>query len=351
MNKVARILFARRGRALLLAALLLPAVPAAPASPQPPSPAGQEADLPSFGETFSVGYVLVPVIVRAGSGYARGLDAGDFGLSVDGRPVPIESFEPRADAPASLVFLQDLSGSMGNSGKLAASREAVGYFLDRAQQGDEFAVASFSGGEQRVEVPFTGEVGAVRQAVDAWEAYGTTALHDAVAAVPGISAAGRNAKRFILLITDGVDNASRIGPADARRLVRQAQLPVYVLGLRAGSPYEVTPQGEKIYRYADVLNLLAHMTGGRYLPVDGPDDLKEAIVAIEEDLRHQYVLGFSTGDGKSRFRPLTVEVKGNGLRAVAFRRGYHGPPPSSAAPGAAARPRSPQSFSASGGRP
>ncbi len=328
-----RTLLARHARAVCLILLLVPSLAAAPAYPQPPaSPPGQELDLPSFGETFSVGYVLVPVIVRSGSGYARGLDAGDFALSVEGRPVAIESFEPRADAPASLVFLQDLSGSMGNSGKLAASRQAVGYFLDRAREGDEFAVASFSGGERRVEVPWTGDAGAVRQAVGAWEAYGTTALHDAVAAVPGISAEGRNAKRFILLVTDGIDNASRIGPAEARRLVRQAQIPVYVIGLRAGSPYEVSPQGEKIYRYADVLNLLAHMTGGRYLPVDGPDDLKEAIAAIEEDLRHQYVLGFSTGDGRSRFRPLAVEVRGDGRRAVAFRRGYHGPPPSSAGP-------------------
>lgn len=327
----------------LLASVLLAAFAVAPAAPAVPPPtasaagqaAGQaeQAELPSFGETFSVGHVLVPVIVRAGSGYARGLDAEDFRLRVDGRPIAIESFEPRADAPASLIFLQDLSGSMGNSGKLEASRQAVRHFLDRALPGDEFAVASFAGGERRVEVPFTGEVAAVREAVGVWEAYGTTALHDAVAEVPRFSAEGRNAKRFILLITDGMDNASRIAPEEARDLAREAQLPVYVLGLRAGSPYEVTPEGEKVYRYADVLNLLAHMTGGRYLPVDGPEDIQEALAAIEDDLRHQYVLGFSTGDGGSRFRDLAVEVRGNGLRAVTFRRGYHGPPPSGTSPG------------------
>ncbi|HEX5761204.1 MAG TPA: VWA domain-containing protein [Thermoanaerobaculia bacterium] len=316
----------RGARALLLAAPLLAALPA-PYAPIAGQGTPEEA-LPSFGETFSVGYVLVPVIVRAGSGYARGLDRGDFRLEVDGRRVAIESFEPRAEAPASLVFLQDLSGSMENAGKLEASREAVRYFLERAKPGDEFAVASFAGGEERIEVPFTGDVATVRQAVDAWEAYGTTALHDAVAKVPEISAAGNNAKRFILLVTDGLDNASRIPPAEARRLVRKAQLPVYVLGLRTGNPYEVSPEGKKVYRYADVLNLLAHMTGGRYLPIDGLDDLKDAVAAIEDDLRHQYVLGFSTGDGRSRFRDLKVAVAGDGRRAVAFRRGYTGPPPS-----------------------
>src|SRR5687768_16841483 len=125
----------RRGARGLLSAAAAIALALAP----PPPTAGQAPGEPpagSFGETFSVGYVLVPVVVRAGSGYARGLDVGDFRLEVEGRRVAIESFEPRADAPASLVFLQDLSGSMENSGKLAASQEAVRYFLDRAKDGD-----------------------------------------------------------------------------------------------------------------------------------------------------------------------------------------------------------------------
>jgi hypothetical protein len=99
-----------------------------------------------------------------------------------------------------------------------------------------------------------------------------------------------------------------------------------VIGLGTGNPYELSETGEKIYRYADVLNLLASVSGGRYYAISNQVDLQEALVAIHDDLRHQYVLGFATGEGKSRLRDVKVEVKSGG-RTVLFRRGYKGPPP------------------------
>jgi Ca-activated chloride channel family protein len=283
----------------------------------------------SFEDEVSVGDVLVPVVVRTRSGgYAKNLEENDFRLLVDGRRVDIESFEQRAEAPASVVFLQDLSGSMGIGGKLDTSRRIVNFFLDRALQGDEFAIATFAGERNEVEVPFTPNLGALREAVGQWEGYGKTGLHDAIAWVPRISLAGRNPKRFAVLITDGVDNASHIQPEEARRLVREAQLPVYVIGMGSGSPFELnTETGEKVYRYADLLSLLAHETGGRYFPLQKPEDLDTALAAIAEDLRHQYVLGFPTGQGRSAFRDLKVQVAGERNRSILFRKGYKGPPP------------------------
>jgi Ca-activated chloride channel family protein len=284
-----------------------------------------EPATPAFEEEVSVGYVLVPLVVRSGAGYADNLDQDDFRVLVDGKPVKVDSFERRSDAPASIVFLQDVSGSMEGS-SLEASREAVRFFLDKAVQGDEFSIATFASGERQVDVPFTSDLSVLREAVGNWKGYGTTALHDAVAWVPEISAEGHNPKRFAVLVTDGIDNASRITPEKAREIVRQAQLPVYVIGLGSGSPYELSTEGEKIYRYADVLNLLASTTGGRYYAISNLEDLQEALTAIYSDLRHQYVLGFATGEGKSRQRELRVEVK-SGDRTVLFRRGYKGPPP------------------------
>lgn len=281
----------------------------------------------AFGEEVSVGIVLVPVVVQGRNGYVTGLDPEDFRLEVDGRPVHVVAFERRADAPVSLVFLQDLSGSMASGGKLAASQEAVRYFLDEARLGDEFALATFAGGETHVEVPFTGDLPALRESLTTWDAYGTTALHDAVAWIPEISAAGRAGKRGAVLLTDGVDNASQIPPAEAREIVRHAQVPVYVLGLGSGDPFELTPEGGKLHRYADLLNLLARYTGGRYFPVSDAAELKEAVVAIDEQLRHQYVLGFSpSGRGESSQHRIRVTIPGRRYRVLA-RQGYFGTAP------------------------
>jgi len=308
-----------------VAALLSLALsPGAPAQTPPPAPDPSQ----SFQDQVSVGYVLVPVVVRAGAGFAKDLGQKDFQLEVEGKPVAIESFEKRSDAPASIVLLQDLSGSMANGGKLEESREALRFFLDQSLPGDEFAIATFASDLFDIEVPFTKEQSALREASASWRAYGTTALHDAVSRLPSISLEGRNPKRFALLITDGVDNASRITPEAARAIVQEAHLPTYVLGLDVGNPYELNEAGKKMYRYADVLSLLAAVTGGRYYPISNHEGLRKALAEILDDVRHQYVLGFSTGDGAVKFRSLTVEVKkSRDRRPVVFRRGYKGSPP------------------------
>ena len=101
--------------ALALAGTALPAAPGA--TPAPTEPA--ESSTPQFAEEVSVAWILVPVIVRGPGGeYVNGLDRGDFALQVDGRSTAFPDFEPRGEAPWSLVFLQDLSGSMGVGGNM-----------------------------------------------------------------------------------------------------------------------------------------------------------------------------------------------------------------------------------------
>jgi len=305
-----------------------PATAARTAAPPAPPAAAPPAPAQTYSEELSVEWILVPVTVKSKKGYVRGLRQQDFDLRVDGRAVRFQDFEQRGEAAWSVVLLQDLSGSMGVGGRLEASREAARYFLDRARPGDEFALATFASGSADVEVPFTEDSGALHESIARWEAYGKTALHDAVARLPEISGDSRNVKRAAILVTDGVDNASTLSANEARELVRRAELPVYVLGLESGDPFAVDERGEKVYRYADMLNLLSHLTGGRYFPITGPDDLKEACATIADDLRYQYVLGFDTsGRGEAKFRQIAVTVRdGKDLR-VLTRRGYRGTAP------------------------
>jgi VWFA-related protein len=310
---------------VVAAALAAPAsgraAPAAPPPPEPPPAAG-------FADEVSVAWILVPVTVQTRGGrFVKGLEREDFELRVDGRRVSFPDFEPRGGVPWSLVFLQDLSGSMALSGKLEASQRVVRFFFDLARGGDEFALASFAGPVTAVDVPFTEDQSALRETVARWEGYGKTALHDAVALLPQISGSSRNLKRAVVLITDGADNASQMTAAQAREVVRRAEIPVFVLGLESGDPKAVSAEGDRLYRFADVLNLLATETGGRFFPILGPADLTAACAAIEEELRSQYVLGFETsGRGASRYRPISVEVRRRNVK-VTHRQGYRGTRP------------------------
>jgi Ca-activated chloride channel family protein len=284
-----------------------------------------------FEEAVDIGWVAVPVVVRSPGGYVEGLGRKDFRLSVDGRPVPITTFETSREAPVHLVILQDVSGSMATGGKLDAAREAILYLIEQARPADQFAVATFAAENLRVDVPFTLDREAVTEALRSWRAYGTTALHDAVAWVPELAHGRDGVKRAALLITDGLDNASHIAPEEAREIVRRAQLPVYVLGLDTGSIYATDRGGAKIFRNADLLNLLASLSGGRYFPIAGPDELKEAGAELIEDLRQQYVLGFTTTEaGADKAHRIGVGVERGLLgieRRAIYRTSYRGGEP------------------------
>ncbi len=280
-----------------------------------------------FSGQVSVGYVLIPVVARTKAGYADRLDLKDFKVTVDGEPVPIESFDEGGTAPVTLLVLQDLSGSIANAGKLSLSRFAIERLLINNLPGDQYALASFANGQLGVDVPYTENIEEIEQAINEWLPSGITALHDAVYGLPGLSQTVQSARRAAVLITDGADNASEIEPRAARQKVREAELPVYVLGLSTGSPEILDHSGKKLHRYADVLNLLAHQTGGKYFWISTPNDVVRACASISSDLRHQYVLGFSAADtGPSRYREIEVSAKKKKVQ-LSFRQGYTGRAP------------------------
>ena len=62
--------------------------------------------------------------------------------------------------------------------------------------------------------------------------------------------------------------------------------------------------------------------------VSGDEDLRPIAVAIDGELRRQYVLGFQpSGEGDVKYWPIVVTVKGGGTRVVRARRGYRGTAP------------------------
>ena len=279
----------------------------------------------TFGEVYSVEMVMVPVAVR-GEPAGERLARNRFRLRVDGKPVKIESFENDSGAPLSLVFMQDLSGSMAEPGKMASSREAYDCFLDTARDGDEIALATFASGQTEINVPLSRSATPLREAMELWEPYGTTGLYDAVAMLPEISMDGAGAKRAAVLVTDGADNASAIAPEAAQKLVQAADLPVYVLALPNRD--EETP--EPTYRYGDLLRQLAEATGGRYYELGDSAEARRTCAAILGELRHQYVLGFTvSGTGPAKYHPIRVELTNAKRRlSLIHRRGYRGTAPS-----------------------
>jgi VWFA-related protein len=313
--------------ALLSLATIAAGALAAAAQPPPPDPS-PPGGVATFDESLSISWLLVPVVVRSRRGHVEGLGKEDFRLFVDGRETPIQELDLGSEVPLSVIYLQDLSGSMANSGKLGASRRAFSSLLDRVGAGDQVALATFAGDRLRIEVPFTGEVLTLREAMAWWEGYGTTALHDAVSVLPDISEEGRSGRRVAVLVTDGVDNASALAPEEAVRIVREARLPVYVIGLTGAGRGDGGRGAEHAYLYSELLESLAERTGGRSFEVADEAAAAAAVASLVADLRHRYVLAVTTaGDAPPSYHEVRVEARLPYRHTLTFRKGYYGGPP------------------------
>lgn len=317
----------RRLAPLALAAFTALAAPAQPPAPPPPTdPAEALGGTPTFDESVSVSWVLVPVVVRNRQGHVEGLERDDFRLFVDDRRVPVRELDLGSEVPLSVVYLQDLSGSMANGGKLEASRRALGTLIDATREGDQVALSTFAGGRLIIDVPFTDVTRTLRESMGTWEGYGTTALHDAVSLLPDISEGGRAGRRVAVLVTDGLDNASALPPEEAVRVVREARLPVYVIGLTAGGRRGDEKEQEVLY--SDLLANLAERTGGRYFEVADEEEAATAVADLVEDLRSRYVLGITVAaEGPRTYHPIRVEVALPYRHTLTYRRGYTGTAP------------------------
>ena len=289
---------------------------------------------------MSVGYVLVPVVVADAKGRSvRGLKAEDFVLFSEGRRIAFDLFEESREAPVSFTILLDGSGSMGLSGKLEGAKEALRALSQQRRPGDDFSLHLFASGEVRELIPFTTEPGVLLDAIDRVQPFGKTAFFDALVRMPDKSLLGKNGSRAIVLLTDGIDNASTLTRAELKEILEGIDVPVYPLGLRNAAVIRagkgLGPAAGEALINLEILEEIASASGGRLSIADESKELREAISLIEKDLRSQYLLGFApTGKGTVRFRPLAVTLA-SPVRVVRMRAGYKGsaPPLRSGTPG------------------
>jgi len=179
-------------------------------------------------------------------------------------------------------------------------------------------------------VPFTTTGATVTAALSAVVPFGKTALFDAIAKMPDRTLLGKNGARAIVLLTDGLDNASKVTEADLTALLEGIDVPVYPFGLRATDAVGNEPppgQTKESLLNLDILGHIARMSGGRLEVVTEPDQLEGAVQEMERDLRFQYLLGFTpTGSGPVRYRRLSLRLTGR-PRVVRVRAGYRGSEP------------------------
>jgi VWFA-related protein len=283
-------------------------------------------EVPKVEESVSVGYVMIPFTVLGEQGAPiTNLRSGEVRLLVDGKRVPSDMFEKSENAPVSFTILLDASGSMALAGKMDAARAAVGALLAHRRKGDDFALFEFAESEAHELVPFTENPKDITDALATVQPYGKTAFFDALSTMPERSRLGKNPSRAIILLSDGIDNNSKLTRADLASMLQGESVPIYPLGIR--DPREQHGKSKEELSDLDLLDAVANLTGGKLYLGNEPQQIALAVAAIEKDLRAQYLIGFApTGQGGVKYRHISLQLASR-VRGVRVRAGYFGTEP------------------------
>lgn len=287
----------------------------------------QEQPQQKLTENISVGYVMVPFTVLGDHGKPiTDLRAREVELLVDGERVRSDMFEKSENAPVSFTILIDASGSMALAGKMDSARAAIGALLAHRRPGDDFSLWSFAESEAHQLVAFSENPADITNALAKVEPYGRTAFFDALSTMPERSKLGKNPSRAIILLSDGIDNNSKLTRGALATMLQGVSVPIYPLGIR--DPRD-TPALKSKEELSDLglLDEVANLTGGKLYLGSEPQQIAQAIAHIEEDLRAQYLIGFTpTGQGAIKYRQISLRLAGR-VRNVRVRAGYLGTEP------------------------
>ena len=280
--------------------------------------------------TFRAGVDLVTVnaVVRDQRGrVVTDLKEKDFYVVDGGAMRPIKEFRTE-EAPVSVALLFDASGSMEVAEKVEEARRAARQFLAYLHPGlDELAIYSFDSRLRQMQAfaPYRAD-GTLERSLVNLSPFGMTSLNDAIAATARDVAARPNAHRAVVVLTDGLDNNSRLTAAEVSGIASAIDVPVYILAVVSPLDHTGTATAVKSEQLAPSGNLsdLARWTGGRFFLTSALAQSGLAAREIADELRHQYFIAFEPAN-REGWHPLEVRAVNRHL-VVSARSGYFSGP-------------------------
>ena len=297
------------------------------------------SSLPSFSQetknkktshTVAVSAISIAVTVQDKKGrYINDLTKEDFSIYENNEKRDLTYFSHDFKAPLSLTVLLDVSGSMALQDKLKESKESLKYLATfLLDLDDEFSLLIFADGEVEVAMNFSNNKNYFLTVLEKTEAYGQTALNDAVTVTPEFANKGNNEKRAILLITDGIENDSQYSHYQAVEIARRVDIPIFTIGYKI----PLSDQYLRKYKHSPSLTSFgivyslerfSRATGGKAFFINQAEELKTALREIKKELSHQYILGYTSyRNQENEYREIKV-ITSKKKYKVRTREGYY----------------------------
>ena len=282
---------ARRGERSNLIVLFSLLLPFFPAAAQRLPPAGE------VNFSTDVELVMLDVSVKnRRAGYVSGLTKDGFRIHENDVLQKITEFST-ADMPVTIGLVMDTSGSMKSRRPHVITAGLA--FIKDSNPLDRIFVVNFN---DKVRfglpdgVPFTDDIGLLRDALSKDVAEGQTSLYDAVAAALDRLESGQAGRKALVVVSDGGDNRSRRSLKELMRLIQESRATVYTVGIFDSDDADRNPQ---------VLQHIARVSGGEsFLP-----DRLDQIVPICKKIAA--VFAAATLSAISRFASATTPQSQN----------------------------------------
>ncbi len=299
----------------LLIALGANTPPVYPQGPPLAQPRG-----PNLRVNVDLQSLAVRVTDRQGND-VRGLSADDFTILEEGKTQKI-AFFGTDNVPTSLSVLVDGSGSMDPTGKLGSAEAIAARFLRGGRPDDEISAMEFTDQmgpfrlltEQQLRNPSS-------MSLTPGTSKGS-ALYDAIATVLCHLNASMNLRQAIVVITDGVDQHSRLSLEELIGLVQSSRAQLFMIGSNSRPEFDFNGHLEKkltlvsghdIDNPAIVFDRLANESGAQSFFPNSEDGLERALKRVADLLQAQYTLAYYPEGNVKKFRRIQVKVKRSGL--------------------------------------
>ena len=267
--------------------------------------------------------VAVYATVTDGSGrLVTDLAQEDFEIRDSGKPQPITVFS-REVQPITLIMMLDRSGSM--KGNFQLVDQAAEAFVREMLPADKARIGSFGDKIQLDPEQFTSDKAELIKILRTrLQQKGPTPLWNSLdLSISELKA--QEGRRVILVFTDGSDapgnfRLNNLSFMDVARRAQQSDVMVYAIGLEgrdlSGGGFGMTTRPDA------GLPSIAGDTGGGYFELRTAADMGMTFAKVADELRRQYLIGFTPSKLDDKMHKLEVKAKRPGLKVRARKEYY-----------------------------
>jgi VWFA-related protein len=296
-----------------------------------------EEEPPVIRMDVDVVNILASVRDRHGALIAN-LESKDFSVFEDGKQQTIKYFTRETDLPLTIGLLVDVSGSQRNL--IGVERSAATQFFSQVLRKKDEAFLIAFGEESELLQDYTNSVRLLTEGLNQLRVssgvggFGPgpvptmgqprgTVLYDAIYLAASEKLRTEVGRKVIVVITDGVDEGSKLELRAALEAAQKADAVVYSVeyvdpGFYRGYGFGGGSMGDS------ALHQLSDPTGGRVYRVGRDQPLDAVFKELSDEMRSQYAIGYTplnpAKDGA--FRKLDVRMANKDLKAQA-RKGYY----------------------------